>query len=61
MIEFILAPAQIIISGPNATLGSEFNMVRYGSITFDKNLFHQSSVDVIKPIIVAIRKLTNTS
>ena len=61
IIEFILAPAHIIISGPNATLGREFNIVRYGSITLEINLFHHRRVDVNKPIIVAIRKLNNTS
>ena len=61
IIELILAPAHIIINGPNATLGSELRIVKYGSKTFDRNLFHQRIIDVINPIIVAIIKLKNTS
>ena len=61
IIEFILAPTQIIINGPSATFGSEFNIVRYGSIIFDIFLLLQSMIATIIPIIVAIEKLTKTS
>lgn len=36
--DFPLAPAQIIIIGPSATLGNEFNIVKNGSTTFATNL-----------------------
>ena len=49
IIELILAPTQIIINGPSATLGNEFKIVKNGSITFLKKEFHQRSVAIIKP------------
>ena len=33
IIDFILAPTHIIRIGPNDTLGREFKIVKYGSIT----------------------------
>ena len=60
-IEFVLAPTQIIINGPRATLGSEFKIVRYGSTIFEMILLLQSTIAVIKPITVAIKKLKSTS
>ena len=33
MIELVDAPTQMMISGPKATLGSEFRIVKYGSVT----------------------------
>ena len=53
----MLAPNQIIMIGPSATLGRLFNIVRYGSITFCKFLNHQSIVAIIVPNTVAILKL----
>ena len=61
IIDLILAPAQIIISGPRATLGRELIIVKYGSNTLDKNLFHQRIVATIKLIIDAMEKLIITS
>ena len=54
IIEFILAPTQIIIKGPRATLGSEFNMVKYivhvlKPIVFDsEKSVKQNSIDMAK-------------
>ena len=61
IIEFILAPAQIIINGPRATLGREFKIVKNGEKTFDKNLFHQRRVAINRDMIDEIRKLSSTS
>ena len=41
IIDFMLAPAQIMIRGPSATLGRELRIVKNGSNTLDENLFHQ--------------------
>ena len=48
IIDLIDAPAQMIISGPNATFGRELMIVKNGSNTFDKNLFHQRIVAIIR-------------
>ena len=56
-----MAPNQIIINGPKATLGSEFNTVRYGSIILDSLLKYHRIVDIIIPKIVEIIKLINIS
>ncbi len=59
IIDFILAPIQIIISGPRATFGSELITVRYGSIIFaiffDINIITETiklTIDVIKKLII---------
>lgn len=57
IIEFILAPTQIIINGPRATFGREFNIVRYGSRVFAKLLKYHIRLAIIKPKIVDIAKL----
>jgi hypothetical protein len=55
------APAHIIISGPKATLGREFNTVKNGSYTLAINLFHHN-IDAIKRLkIVEIIKEISTS
>ena len=59
--EFMLAPAQIIIIGPRATLGRLFKMVKYGSITLAINLFHHRIMAMRVPIIVPKIKLINVS
>jgi len=61
MIELVLAPTQIIIRGPRATFGREFNIVKYGSITSEINLFHQRIVAIINPTKEAMKKLINVS
>ena len=61
IIDLILAPAHIIISGPKATLGRELIIVKYGSKTLDKNLFHQRIVAINKLITDATEKLIITS
>ena len=57
----MLAPTQIMINGPKATLGKEFNTVKYGSITLAITLLLQSITAIMNPIIVAIEKLIKTS
>ena len=37
--ELVLAPLQLIIIGPSATLGKLFKMVKYGSTILKINLF----------------------
>ena len=59
--EFIFAPAQIIMIGPNATLGKLFNIVKYGSTTLAINLFHHKIVAIPNPINVPNIKLINVS
>ena len=49
------------MSGPNATFGKEFNIVKKGLNTFDKNLFHQNIVAIIKLIKLEIKMLIVTS
>ena len=61
IIEFILAPAQIIIIGPNATLGKLFIIVKYGSNTLYKKLFHHNNIAINVPKIVPIPKLITVS
>ena len=51
IIDFIPAPAHIIIIGPKATLGKLFKIVRYGSITLAKNLLNHIIVAINIPII----------
>ena len=61
IIDLILAPAHIIISGPKATFGSEFRIVKYGFITLAIKLFHQRIMATDNDIIDDIRKLIITS
>ena len=44
----------MIISGPNATLGNELIIVRNGSNTRERNLFHQRIVAMISDIEIEI-------
>ena len=61
IIDLMPEPNQIIIIGPNATLGRLFSTVRYGSITFAINLLDHI-IDAIRiPIVVPSIKLINTS
>ena len=57
IIEFMLAPTQMIISGPKATFGNEFKIVKYGSNTLARKGFHQRMVAHPIPMIVAKKKL----
>ena len=61
IIDFWLAPVHIIIMGPSATLGSEFNIVRNGSRISAINLFRYMIILITKAIIVPIKNATNTS
>ena len=61
IIELVLAPTQMIINGPKATLGKEFNIVKYGSTTLAIVLLLQRIVAMINPRMVAIEKLMKTS
>ena len=61
IIDLVPAPAIMIIIGPKETLGKLFNIVKYGSITLDKNLNLQSMVAIKIPPMLAIKKLINTS
>jgi hypothetical protein len=53
----MFAPAQMIISGPRATLGREFKTVRKGLIILARKFFHQNIVTIKKLIIVDKQKL----
>ena len=61
IIPLVLAPIHIIIIGPNATLGSEFNTVKYGSHIFDKVLKLYNIIEIIKDKIVVIINDINVS
>ena len=51
IIVFMFAPVIMIRIGPNATFGREFNTVRQGSNTFDKNgLYHNIIANCIPNI-----------
>ena len=52
IIEFVLAPAHIMMIGPNATFGKEFNIVKKGSKTSARNLFKYMITLTIKAIII---------
>ena len=49
MIDLVLAPTQMISSGPKATFGNEFNRVRNGSITLARNLKEYRRIAIINP------------
>ena len=51
MIALVPAPTQIIIIGPNATLGKLFNITKYGSATLAKNFDHQRTIAIPTPKI----------
>ena len=57
----MLAPNHIIIIGPSATLGSEFNIVKNGSITLDKNLLQYKIIPIIKDKVLVIINATIVS
>ena len=61
IIDFVFAPASIMISGPSATLGRLFNIVRYGSRIFSNLLLNHRMLEIIKPIIFPRIKLINIS
>ena len=48
IIDLIEAPAQTIINGPKATFGKELIIVKNGSNTLDRYLFHQRIVAIIR-------------
>ena len=52
MIAPVPAPTQIIIIGPNATLGKLFNITKYGSETLLINLDHHNIIAIMHPITV---------
>ena len=58
MIELVLAPTQMMMSGPRDTFGREFKMVKYGSITLAKKELNQSRVAMMSPKTIARVKLT---
>ena len=51
----------MIINGPKATLGSEFNKVKNGSKTLAKNLDKYKIIDTNSPIIIPKKKAINVS
>src|SRR5574344_542054 len=61
IIDLILAPAHIIISRPNDTLGKLLIIVKYGSITLARNLFHHKILAIKIPIKVPSEKLISVS
>ena len=61
IIDFPLAPTQIIITGPNAILGRLFKTTKNGSATSDKNLEHHKIIAIIIPSIVPDKKPTTVS
>ena len=61
IIDFTLAPAIIMIKGPKDTFGSEFNIVKNGSNTLDKNLLNQSILAKNNPIMFPKIKLMTIS
>ena len=52
IIDLVLAPAIIIISGPKATLGKLFNIVRQGSNILFKILNSYKIIAIIKLIVM---------
>lgn len=61
IIELVLAPIHIIISGPKDTLGSEFSTVKYGSSIFATVLLLHSILAIIRLMMLAKEKLINVS
>ena len=61
MIDLICAPHQTMMIGPKATFGKLFKIVRYGSNTLDKKLFHHNILAIIIPIIIDNVKLIRVS
>ena len=61
IIEFTLAPTQIIMSGPRATFGNEFKTVKYGSTILERIECRQRRVAMTSPKTEAIIKLRKTS
>ena len=61
IIESIPVPHHIIINGPSATLGNEFNTVKYGSTILDSVSFNHNIDAINRPRNDAIKKLTNVS
>ena len=58
IILLILAPTQLIIIGPSATLGRELSIVKYGSKTFDINSLLYKITDInIERILVIINAI----
>ena len=57
IILFVFAPSEIIINGPSATFGNEFNIVKYGSNIFDSFLLNHKIDDIINPIMFPKIKL----
>lgn len=57
IIDLILAPKNIIIIGPIATFGKLFIIVKYGSITLYRKLFHHRAMAIVIPSIVPKEKL----
>ena len=58
-IPLLPAPNHIIIIGPSATLGSEFNIVKNGSITLDKNLLQYKIIPIINTLVKVPVSISN--
>ena len=61
IIDLVLAPAHIIMIGPKATFGKEFNIVKNGSNTSAKNFDEYINILTINAIDMPIKNATNTS
>ena len=61
IIDFIPAPAIIMIIGPNDTFGILFKIVKYGSIILYNNWYLQRIEAIVIPKIVPKEKLISTS
>ncbi len=61
IIELLFAPTHIIMMGPRATFGKEFNIVKNGSNVSAKNLFKYMSIEIIKAIKIPNENDTNIS
>lgn len=57
IIDLMLAPKKIIIIGPMATFGRLFIIVKYGSITLYRKLFHHRMMAMVIPRMVPSEKL----
>ena len=57
----IPAPTHIIITGPNATFGSAFNITKNGWATLEINGDHHSIIAIIIPIPVPNKNPTTVS
>ena len=61
MIVFMLLPSHTIKIGARAVFGRLFNVIRKGSITAAKDLFHHKRIDSPIPAIKTMKKLKKVS